>query len=266
MSDGGREYIQARIDVWRKQYQAISAAILPHVLDNEPAPRHLTNELSRLSWLIQKGKERLRMTRTMYDSNTPNAIPDDAQIVAYYPHAWDGLHGRFGHALQVCIDNRGDHADDCHALDVENGAASVQTAVQWVQSWHKLHPGGLAAVNGWFDKPMVYANENTWAELYKVLPAGLYYAWVAQWGTGPTVLHDSVAHQYINHGPNGENYDISVIYDDALGIAPAPAPAPAPPPRPAAQPTIVGTMVWTDNDWILRGRLLSSNDGGHTWW
>jgi hypothetical protein len=222
-----------------------------------------------MAYLANREQQGDHMThRLMYDSNHPYAIPDHADIVAWYPHAWDGLAGRFGDKLQVRIDNRGDHADDCHALDVEQNAARVQTAVQWVQSWHKLHPQGLEAVNGWFDKPMVYASASTWETLYKALPSGLYYAWVAWWGIGPTVLHDSVAHQYINHGPNGEDYDISIVYDDILGLTFPPKPTPPPPPPPPPVPVRLGILIDTDgtpSDMAHSARPVRSTDGGKTW-
>src|SRR5487761_213938 len=99
------------------------------------------------------------MTRVMYDSTDPTAIPGSAGIVAYYPHAWGTNISSHQHVLVVRIDNRGDHADDCHILDVESGAANNTTAREWVMSWHKLHPRRLGAVSGWLRQPVLYSSE-----------------------------------------------------------------------------------------------------------
>jgi len=162
----------------------------------------------------------------MYDSTNMDAIPLDAQIVAGYPHAFPTDYARFPHALQVKIDQHGNHADDCHVVDVEFGALIIAGALSWVRAWHQLHPSGLAAVNGHFNRPTVYASLNTWnSGLRAVLAGQLYDAWIAEWGTGPTVLPGSSAHQY----ENTPGWDKSVVYDPAWGVSMPAPPTPVPP-------------------------------------
>ena len=164
----------------------------------------------------------------MYDSTNMDAIPLDAQIVAGYPHAFPTDYARFPHALQVKIDQHGNHADDCHVADVEAGAISMTTVKQWVQSWHLLHPAGLAAVNGHFAKPTVYCSESNLPAVRAALVGQLYYVWVAHWDEPPTVISGTSAHQYASPSsspPSGGDYDVSVVYDVGWGVAVVPPPS-----------------------------------------
>jgi hypothetical protein len=237
-----------------------------HYLQRHPPRRVPVDEWGSALLAAIANRERARaMTRTMYDSTDPNNIPQGAQIVCYYPHAWGSDMTKHHDALQIRIDNHGDHADDCHVLDVENGAASVQVASLWIQSWHKLHTSGMHAANGWIRKPVIYCSESVLPSL-RAACAGLDYdTWGANWSTGLTPIAGCFAKQYADRGPNGENYDMSVVYDDTWGKEPAPAPAPAPAPQPAAFPRIDGMVHWADNSWNGHARLVHSDDGGHTW-
>jgi hypothetical protein len=197
----------------------------------------------------------------MYDSTQPGDIPRDAPIVALYPHAWNADFSGFPHALQVRIDNRGDHADDCHVLDVERYAATPTTAIQWIDSWHKLHPNGLAAVNGHFSKPTVYMSESPLAAFRSLAGNRIYDVWVANWSNGPTEVPGTVGVQYQNPQLTGHSWDLSVIYDDTWGAS-----IPAGPPRPAGitRGRLIpinssGSVDWQNSD------ELSTSDGGHTW-
>jgi hypothetical protein len=165
------------------------------------------------------------MTRTMYDSTNMAAIPATAEIVAGYPHAFPTDYGRFPKALQVRIDNNGAHADDCHVADVESGAITPATCRQWVESWHLLHPKGLAAVNGQFDLPTVYVQDSNLLSLDQELAGLVYYVWVAWWGVGPRVISGTSLHQYANSALSGGDYDLSVVYDARWGVATVPVPS-----------------------------------------
>ena len=206
--------------------------------------------------------------RTMYDSTDPHLFPADAEVIGYYPHAWGSDISHVAHAIEVRIDNRGDHADDCHAIDVENGAADVQTAMHWVQSWHALHPEGMHTGNGFIRLPIVYISESRVPELRTAL-SGLHYdLWVAAWGPGPTEIPGAFAHQYTDRGPNGENYDMSVVTDPTWGIAPAPVPpTPTPTPTPTPPPVVThyGAVVWFNGTPTPVTRMVQSTDGGQTW-
>lgn len=205
------------------------------------------------------------MTRTMYDSTDPNLIPADAAIVAYYPHAWGTDISKHESALVVRIDNRGDHADDCHVLDVESGAASNTTAAEWIQSWHKLHPDGMSCINGYIAKPVIYTSTSNLPALRGACSGLTYDTWAAQWDNNQTPVPGCFAKQYTDHGTGGENYDVSVVFDDTWGHAPT-APTPTPqPPKPADETPITGIVTWADNSWNAHARIVSSHDGGHSW-
>jgi hypothetical protein len=164
--------------------------------------------------------------RIMYDSTDMAAIPADAQIVAGYPHAFPTDYTAFPHALQVKIDQHGNHADDCHVVDVEAGAVTPVTARQWVQSWHLLHPSGLAAVNGWFDVPTVYVQESNLASLRSGLVGLAYDVWVAWWDRGTGAVSGTSLLQYASpssNPPSGGDFDVSVVYDASWGVATPPS-------------------------------------------
>lgn len=155
----------------------------------------------------------------MYDSIEVRAIPRDAVAVAgYVDGRWPtfgALCARFGkraHCLSITVE--GGHAA---CLDFERGnwpmgpttslAQAIELAVHWVQV--ELDKGT------W--RPVVYANASTW-------DAGLYAAmrpyrsrirrWVANYNDQAVVPAGYDAHQLIDHGPNGQNYDVSVCRDD----------------------------------------------------
>lgn len=205
------------------------------------------------------------MHRYMYDSTDPAIIPTTAPIVCYYPHAWGTDISAHKNAIVVSIDNRGDHADDCHILDVETGAASNTTAAEWVQSWHKLHPSGLNCVNGWIRKPVLYTSEANLPSLRAACSGLDYDTWGANWSNGPGAIPGCFATQYTDHGPSGENYDMSVVFDDTWGVKPSTPVTPPPPKPPTTTATISGLVNWADNDWNGHARLVTSDDGGHTW-
>ena len=219
---------------------------------------------------VRHGEERrnLMTFRTMYDTQDPRNVPADAEIVAYYPHAWGSDLSHLKSPIEVRIDNRGDHADDCHALDVEANAATVQTAMHWVQSWHALHPEGMHTGNGFIRKPIVYISESRVSELKTALSGLSYDLWVAWWGVGPTEIPGAFAHQYTDKGPNGEDYDMSVVTDPTWGIAPAPVvtpPVTTPPPPPHPVTTTYGCVVWFNGTPTPVSRMVQSTDGGQTW-
>jgi hypothetical protein len=162
--------------------------------------------------------------RTAYDSTNMGAIPRNAQIVMGYPYAFPTDYGAFPNALQVKIDQHGNHADTCHVADGENGAITPATMRQWVASWHLLHPNGLAAVNGFFDVPTVYFNTANSVAYRAALVGQLYDVWQASWGLGPTVIPGTSLHQYQNSAESGIDADVSVVYDATWGVRPAPAP------------------------------------------
>lgn len=265
MSDGERLYIEARLKLWRKQYRDISTTILNCVEQGWKPNQTYGHELSRLSWLIEKAKEKLGMNRYMYDSTNPEHIPPNARIVAYYPHAWGTDISSHKEAIVVSIDNRGDHADDCHILDVETGAASNTVAAEWVASWHKLHPAGLDCVNGWIRKPVIYTSTSNLAALRATIGNQDYDVWAAQWDNNTTPVPGCFAKQYADSTRTGGDYDASMVYDDTWGVAPGKPPQPpVKPPVPPAN-TLAALLVWGVGQDVCSWREVHSSDGGKTW-
>lgn len=203
------------------------------------------------------------MVRKMYDSTDPNAIPADAEIVAYYPHAWGSDMSKHSAALQLRIDNTGAHADDCHALDVESGAASITTAAEWIQSWHKLHPEGMHIANGEVFKPVIYISTSNLSALRSACSGLVYDVWAAQWDGGTTQIPGCFARQYADPKTSGGDYDVSFVYDDTWGHAPT---QPVPPPVPAPVPphVITGVVTWWDNGQYYT-RNVTWNGPAATW-
>jgi hypothetical protein len=151
------------------------------------------------------------MTRTMYDSTNPAAIPTSAVMVAGYlapsPYAWSTSDwNRFPNAVQVRIAVRAS-TNDGHVLDVENGDASPTQAPGWVT---------MRRATG--ADPSVYCNTSTWPSVQAAFTAAGVaqpHYWVAAYpGTGPNIPAGAVAHQYVDEG----NYDLSVVADFWPGV------------------------------------------------
>lgn len=197
----------------------------------------------------------------MYDSTNMAEFPATAPIVAGYPHAWTIDYEKYPDALWVRIDNNGKNADDCGVLDVEKGAATPQIAAEWIQSWHKLHPSGMAAHNGHFARPTIYCSENALTSLRGVLAGLTYDVIVANWSTGITPVAGTVGKQYQNSDQTGHDYDLSVIYDVTWGVHPADAP----PPTVVTAHAVLVTSTSDLASGALSVRRVASLDGGHTW-
>lgn len=265
MTDGERLYLEARLKMWRNQYRALAIRGIDYVNNGGEFPQHFTSELSRLSWLIGKAKEKLRMTRYMYDSTNPQHIPPNARIVAYYPHAWGTDLSAHAGALQIRIDNRGDHADDCHVLDVESGAATNTIAAEWVASWHKLHPAGLDCVNGWIRRPVLYTSTSNLTALRSAVNNTNVDYWAAQWDNNTTPVAGCFAKQYADSSRTGGDYDASMVYDDTWGVKPS-SPVLTPPPPPVPHPsTLAALLVWGVSQDVCSWKEVHSTDGGKTW-
>lgn len=265
MTQTERESAEFWLAYWRKQIRNLTSIAIGYVSHGGGVPFVVTHETWRAHRAILEIQESGLVTRTMYDSTDPNAIPEGAEIVAYYPHAWGSDMSKHSAALQLRIDNRGDHADDCHVLDVESGAASNATASEWVQSWHKLHPDGMHAANGYIGQPILYTSTSNLPALRAACHGLTYNTWAAQWDGTQTPIAGCFARQYADHGPNGEHYDMSLVYDDTFGKAPEPVKTPPPPP-PAPHPaTLAALLVWGTGNDTCSWREVHSTDGGHSW-
>lgn len=124
------------------------------------------------------------MTRVMYDTTTPEAIPDDATAVAGYPRGFvtfPYLVDHFHHANKLSIAIHEDQTD-CGALDCENGDVpplAFDRIAKWVRT--RIAMG----------KPRkLYASRDNIPPIIEGLKAlgigrTLYEIWSAHVGLGP---------------------------------------------------------------------------------
>lgn len=159
------------------------------------------------------------MTRKMYDSVDPNAIPIDAQMVAGYidgtkykwpESSWD----RFPNAVKVRIARRVT-TNDGHVLDVEFGIPTVWPPSQAIVKWVLMRrQAGI--------EPTIYCNElNDWSGIKKLFTdAGVAQPqyWVARYNNEQNIPAGAVAKQYINPTGSGGPYDLSVVADIWPGV------------------------------------------------
>lgn len=180
------------------------------------------------------------MTRLMYDAADPVVIvrdvPADAFAVAGYvppvspsnryvtfPAVVERFYPR-AHCFSIAVQPWLIAA----CLDVETGDATPADAPGWYRK--------AKAAGQW--RPCFYANASTMpavqGELERAgIPRGDYRLWVAAYpGTGVNVPAGMDAHQYTDHGPHGENYDVSVVSDDFFPPPPKPKKRKPKPPHP----------------------------------
>lgn len=149
----------------------------------------------------------------MYDSVEATAIPVGwhPQLVAGYVNgrwpSFTAMTRRFPNAQAVSVTvNAGGDAD---VLDVETGNATPAQAPGWVGRQHAMNR----------PRPTIYCSRSTVPAVERAMrdagvPVDRYDYWVADWGPKPSApIFDAVAVQYVDHGPAGENVDISVVFD-----------------------------------------------------
>lgn len=215
--------------------------------------------------------------RTLYDftGNNLARVPTDGQIYfSYFNGADTAFHvdqaafkARFPYPpyARGLIDVTGTAADVCSVLDYEPGDANQATAIEWVQSYKKLHPGEIGTV---------YVNES---EFVTFVPAAAqagqvigkdYQIWLARPGAKPTVSPavGVVAVQY-ELDAGGGTYDVSAVFDDSWHPSPVAVPVP---PVQAANPLLVGQVVYIQEGFKANAsdvavKAVSSKDGGKNW-
>lgn len=159
------------------------------------------------------------MTRLMYDSVDPNAIPVNAEIVAGYidgtnyrwpESAWD----RFPNSVHVRIARR-TYTNDGHVLDVEVGIPTVWPPSRAIVDWVLMRrAAGI--------EPTIYCNQlNDWEPVraqfaYAGVPEPLW--WVARYNNVATIPAGAIAKQYANPPLAGGHYDLSVVADYWPGV------------------------------------------------
>lgn len=166
------------------------------------------------------------MTRTMYDSLNPDAIPLDAELVASYIDGANapapGWQQRFPSSRVVEI-ARNSTTNAGQVGDVESTDMTPQGAVAWVR---------LRRAAG--QVPTVYCNDSTLPAVQAAFQAAgepMPEVWLAHWGEAPNLPAGAVAFQYANSTMTGHDYDLSVVADYWPGVDPAPDGSPAPAPE-----------------------------------
>lgn len=152
--------------------------------------------------------------REMYDSTSPNDIPRNAKMVAYYvdgryawPQAWLDL---FPNAVKVSISAIG--VKTAMVGDVEDGCIwPPYKAVDWV----------LRARRDGYD-PTIYVNEeNDWEPTRHAFNArGVAHPhwWVANYDGDPTIPPGAVAKQYKHPPQTKKHFDLSSVRDYWPGV------------------------------------------------
>lgn len=162
------------------------------------------------------------MTRTMFDSVNPAAIPAGAQMVAgdingdfaWPASAWK----RFPNATTVRIDVIGDMPLHAGILDVERGDVTPAQAPKWIDA--RIAAGFVATV---------YCNRSTWPAVRAACKGLKVSYWIAEWTHVPHMIAGAVAVQWTN----GAAFDTSAVYDDAWHPAHRAHPAASPSDPPA---------------------------------
>lgn len=158
------------------------------------------------------------MTRTMFDAVDAKDVP---------AHGWDLLAGysngnyqsylplkaRFPKATVVSIDTQ-NKPGEAQVCDIEKGDARPDEAPAWFD-----RSVALGVI-----RPTLYYSASDHLLIRGYMGNRKYDGWVASYGVkqpvdsnGHPIVSDSqftlVAWQYIDHGPNGENIDISDVFD-----------------------------------------------------
>jgi peptidoglycan hydrolase-like protein with peptidoglycan-binding domain len=172
---------------------------------------------------------------TMYDSETPAAIPSDAEIVAGYVDGqwpdYDELVTLFPNARHVSITVSG--MSTALVGDCEKGDMSPAGLAIWVK----------AEIGAGRRPTLYYSKDNAGAVSAALLAEGLALTavdyWVADWTGEAHLLPGTVATQWASPGTgSGGNYDISETVEawPPASVEPAPEPSPVPPPSPEPAP------------------------------
>lgn len=184
----------------------------------------------------------------MYDTTDvpANSIPADAQIVAGYI---DGHYRSFAAVVARCPNavhipiavfastNGG------QVLDCESGDATPSQCPGWIK---------MRRAAGVY-RPTIYCEASAVGAVKQACAAaGLLFGvdwdlWIAHYDGRPSPdVYGEVAKQFINHGPHGENCDVSAVFDDNWPHG-GQTPSPTPPEDDMAEP---GEAVdfWMAND------------------
>lgn len=193
------------------------------------------------------------MTRLMYDSVDPNAIPVNAEMVAGYVDGnfkWsDTGWSRFANSIKVRIAVFAS-TNDGDVLDVENGDASPDQAAGWIKMRQEA---GIFV-------PTIYCNRSTRPAVEAACAGLTFDLWIATLD-GTQDIAGTVAVQYAGSAITGQNYDLSIVTDDGwphrtqplkekdnmgaqMIITPDPGGTPAPGPIPHIAHVDINGQLW----------------------
>lgn len=147
--------------------------------------------------------------RVMYDTDTPEQMPTSGwDLLAGYRNgsylSYDALKKRFPNAVVVGIDVM-NQPGIAQVLDRETGDATIEDCPGWYDA---------SIARGIF-RPTIYFSLTDYDAIATVMGNRKWDAWIADWsGRDRPLFHNEVATQIQNHGPNGENIDISIVHDD----------------------------------------------------
>lgn len=205
---------------------------------------------------------------TMYDSETPSAIPADAEIVAgYVDGQWPDyaeLATTHPNAKHVSITVEGAAGADVADLEVPNfNSATIEQVAEKGAAWAKNE---IAEGR----RPCLYYSRSNAGVIAAALqaagvPVQSVDFWIADWTGTAHLIPGSVATQYASPSTgSGGNYDLSETVEAWPAVAgggpvpePPPAPVPEPGPGPAPQPEPGGFMPPTVKQGDLSGAVRS---------
>ena len=157
------------------------------------------------------------MSRVMFDSVNPNAIPNRTALVAGYLDGsiskWPtSAAARFGRVVWITTTGSREDAD---VADVETGDLTPASVVDWLRK--ATSP-----------RPTIYTSRSWWPSVEsEVKNAGLHCEWwIADWTGAPHSLPGAVAVQYTNPTGSGGDFDLSLV-TDAFWPNKPPKPVPA---------------------------------------
>lgn len=199
--------------------------------------------------------------RKMYDSVTASDIPTNCDLVAGYIdgyYRWsDADWARFPNQVKVHIATN-PATNDGIVIDTEQGDATPQTAVSWVQMRRRAGKD-----------PTVYCSRSEWQAVIDAFNAARVpqpHYWIADYDNQQQLYAGAVAKQYADAAMVGGHYDASIVADHWPGVD-TDQPIPRGPNMSQGQmhPTQVGRLdiVFARPDQSV-GHMWSS-DGGATW-
>lgn len=203
----------------------------------------------------------------MQDSVNAHALIPGADFYAGYVDGHyanvDAIRARFPHTRVIRITVTGGTLD-ADVVDIETGDCTPHSGAAWAK---RKHARG--------DHPTLYCNTSTRPAVeHECSLIGLalhrdYEIWEAHYDNVAALPAGAVAKQYRDHGPHGENVDMSVVAGHWAGVDPATPPRPLPSWYHRAldvrSPLLRGSDVAHVQQWLIAHGFLSARDAhGHT--